>query len=211
MEKVELTKSLRELYTATRKVKEVIAERGVFLCVDGKGDPGGEAFQQAVDPLYAVAYAIRNRLKKTRLDFKISRLECRWMCDPKETPRSEWTWRVMMRIPDAVTQNDLKEARRALLEKRGVKGKAVKRVSWREGRALQIIYVGPYHQVKQAYTKLHAQADVLGYRVKGPGHEIYLNKPRKVAASKLKTIVRLPIAWPRPDYARGPTQQQSER
>ncbi|KPK67152.1 hypothetical protein AMJ71_07725 [candidate division TA06 bacterium SM1_40] len=204
MEKADLTKSLKDLYRAGHEIEEVIAERGVFFCVDGRGDPGGDVFQRAVEQLKQVAYTVRARLKKAgRLQFRISKLECRWMCDPGETPREKWLWRVLVRVPEEVTQNDLREARTILRDKKGLDVSAVKRVSWREGRALQVMHVGPYGQVSKVYADLRAEAETLGYRVKGPGHEIYINDPRRVEPVKLKTIVRLPIAWPRPDYARG--------
>ncbi len=208
MEKVELTRNLRELYTATGKVKEVIAERGTFLCLDDVGDPGGETCARMVEQLFSVAYAVRRRLKKAgRLDFRVSRLEFRWMCDPKETPRSEWVWRVMVRVPDAVTKADLKAAERTAPDTKGPDIPRVKRVSWREGRALQVLHVGPREQAGPAYAKLRERADALGYRVRGQGHEVYLNTPARVPPDKLKTIVRLPIAWPRPEYTRGASER----
>ena len=79
----------------------------------------------------------------------------------------------------------------------------MERVAWREGRALQVMHVGPYDQVGPTYAMLGEHAAELGYRVKQGGHEIYISDPRRVAADKLKTIVRLPISHPRPSYARG--------
>jgi hypothetical protein len=204
MKKVDLMKDLKELYTASDKIEEVTAERGVFLCVDGQGDPDGDTFKSAVESLRKLTYAVRTQVKKAgKIDFKMSRPECRWMSDPGESSRSEWSWCVMVRVPDEVTQADLKEAREAVHGKEGLDAAAVRRVSWREGRALQVMHVGPYDQVGDVYAKLGAEAERLGYRVRGPGHEIYVNDPSRVEKEKLKTIVRLPIAWPRPDYARG--------
>jgi hypothetical protein len=58
--------------------------------------------------------------------------------------------------------------------------------------------------IDDAYDRLRAEANKLGYRTKDPGHEIYLNNPGRAAPGMLKTIVRLPIAWRRPAYAGGP-------
>ena len=205
MEKIELVKKLKDLYTATNTIKEVVAERAVFLCVDGQGKPGGEAFQQAVGMVYPVVYTAKFTLKHAGvLDFAVSRLECLYdVPDAKNTPMSEWQWRVLIRIPEEVTKTHVAEAKKTVREKKGLDCSAVKRVSWREGRALQVMHTGPYDQVSGAYERLVAEAGELGYRVKGPGHEIYISDPCRVAPEKLKTIVRLPVAHPRPSYARG--------
>ena len=205
MKSIDFRKSLRELYNATSKVKEVIAERGAFLCVEGKGKPGGGAYVNAIGVLFAAAYTIKFTLKKVGvLDFKVPPPECVWLIDdPKKTPMSEWQWQLMIRIPDEVTSAHLKDARKALKERKGLDASIVRRRSWRPGRALQVMHVGPYDKVEEAYAKLQARADELGIKPKRGCHEVYLSDPRRVAPEKLKTIVRMPIALPRPPYARG--------
>lgn len=203
METVDFAKELKDLYTATGKIKEVTAERGVFLAVDGRGEPGGEAFRQAIEQLYSVVYTLKFSLKKAGImDFKISKLECLWTIgDPKLTPPSQWEWRSMIRIPSQVTKAQCKATIGILKDKKGLDASAVQRISWREGRALQMMHVGPYDKVEDTYRKLGGHAVNLGYKIKGSGHEIYINDPGRVAPEKLKTIARLPIAHPRPDYA----------
>jgi len=204
MKKVDIVKGLKNQYPAGQKIKEVVAERGLFLCIDGTGEPDGNNFKKAVEQLYTVARKIKSQLKKSgRLDFKLSKLEFRRMSGPREKPKSERTWRLMVRIPDEITKVDLKEARKLLQEKKALDISAVKRVSWREGRALQVMHTGPYEKGEDTYNRLRARADELGYRIKGPGHEIYIGNPKKMVPGKLKRIMFLPIAWPRPDYARG--------
>jgi hypothetical protein len=211
MEKVDLLSKLRNLYTASRHVQEVTADRGTFLCLDGKGQPSGDAFQEALDLLWTVTYLTKANLRKAgRLDFKVPKAECRWLVrDPHKTLSSEWHWQLMLRVPDELSNADLKEARKTLLERNGRDASAVRRLSWREGRALQLMHVGSHDVIDEAYAKLRAKADQLGYRIKGPGHEIYINDPWRAAPNTLKTIVRLPIAWPRPAYAGGPSYQAS--
>ena len=106
-----------------------------------------------------------------------------------------------MRVPDEVTQADLKEARKWLLNRKGIKASMVKRVCWREGRSLQVMHTGPHREKKETYKKLREKAEELGYRVRGPAHEIHISNPQKTAPGKSKKIIRLPIAWPRPQYA----------
>jgi len=205
MKTIDLKKNLKDLYTATSKVKEVVAERGTFLCIEGEGEPGGEAYVTAIGALFSVAYTIKFTLKKAGvLDFKVPPPECLWLVeDPKSTPMSEWQWRLMIRVPDEVTAAHLKEVRKALKEKKGLDASGVRRRSWRPGRALQVMHVGPYDKLEESYAKLVAHADEIGAKPKGGCHEVYLSDPRRTAPERLKTIVRMPIALPRPPCARG--------
>jgi hypothetical protein len=202
MEKVELVKRFRELYTAGRKVNEVTAEKGVFLCVDGGSEPGGREFEKAIGLLYTAAYTLKSLLKKSgKLNYTVSKLECLWTSDLHNAPMSEWHWRLMIRIPDEVTNDDIKDTRKLVQNIKGLDASGVKRVSWKEGRALQVMHVGPYNEVGKSYGMIQACAGELGYRPKGPGHEIYISSPRHVEPGKRKTIVRMPISRPRPTYA----------
>lgn len=205
MKTIDLAKDFKDLYTATSKVKEVIAERGTFLSVEGTGAPGGEAYIAAIGALFAVAYTTKFTLKKAGvLDFKVPPPECVWRVeDPKGTPRTEWEWRLMIRVPDEVTTAHLKEVRKTLAEKKGLDASNVKRRSWRPGRALQIMHVGPYDKLEEPYAKLSAHADQIGAKPKTGCHEVYLSHPGRTAPDRLRTIVRMPISLPRPPYARG--------
>ena len=209
MIRVELKDDFKELHTADSQVKEVVVERRVFLCVDGQGSTCGDGFRHAVEQLYTVVHGMRSLLKKAgRLDFETSRLEFRWMSDPQECPESECAWRLMLRIPDEVSQAEFTELRKVLVREKNLDVSLVKRVCWREGRALQLTCVGSHGAAEAIHATLRARADELGYRVKGPWHEIYINNPRRVVPGKLKRVVRLPIAWPRPRYARGSSREQ---
>ena len=191
METIDLAKKFKALYTAKRVPQEVVAEAGTFLAVDDRGPPGSEAFQAAIQCLFSAVYTIKFSGKQEgSLDFKIAKLECLYFSDPG-TPMTDWQWRVLIRVPDEVTAKHLAATRKALKEQKGLDISAVRRIRWKEGRAVQILHVGPYDQVGQAYEQLHAYAKQQGFELSGPAHEIYLNDPRRCAPEKLKTIVRL--------------------
>jgi len=203
MEKVDVTEGVRELYTSCSQTAEVVAERAVFICIDCEGEPTDEAVSQTSQLLYAVVYKIRAQLKAIRqMDFKLAKLEFRWMSDPHSTPVEEWRWRLLLRVPDEVTQAELRSARKVLLAERNLYASGVKRVCWREGRALQVMHTGPRGKTDKTCAMLRERAVELGYRLKGTAHEVYISNPVKTAPERMKTLVRLPIAWPRPDYAR---------
>jgi hypothetical protein len=191
---IDFAKALKDLYTATSKVKEVTAEAGTFFAVEEQGAPGGEAFGHAIQRLFSTAYTVKFALKEQgTVDFKVGKLECLYLSDPAETVMSQWRWRMLLRVADAVTAKDLAQAKKMLREKKGLDAAAVKRIRWKEGRAVQVLHVGPYDQVGQTYRQLQAYAEQHALVPKGPAHEIYLSDPRRVAPEKLKTIVRLPV------------------
>jgi hypothetical protein len=194
MKTSDATRTLKNLYSATRKIKDVVADKATFLAIDGQGAPGGEAFQQAITSLYATAYTVKFALKAQEgPDFKVGKLECLYLSDPCTTSRDQWQWRLLLRVADDVTAKDLTAAKKAIREKKDLDASNVKRITWKEGRALQVLHVGPYDQVGARFDQLQAHAAELGLTVKGSPHEIYISDPRLVTPEKLKTIVRLPV------------------
>jgi hypothetical protein len=196
LDKIDFGKLFKELYTAAPKPKEVTAAKATFLSLEGTGEPGGPAYSVAIQQLYSLAYTMKFMLKHSgKLDFAVSRLECLWLTEQiDQTPMSEWRWRLLIRIPDAVTASDLKRASKEILEKRQIDVTSVKRLAWKEGRCVQMMHIGPYNEVGRSYRQLDEYAREKGLTVSCPGHEIYISDPRRVAPAKLKTIVRLPVS-----------------
>lgn len=62
-----------------------------------------------------------------------------------------------------------------------------------EGRAAQLLHLGPYSAEAPNIERLHAVIAGQGGRLSGKHHEIYLSDPRRVAPDKLKTIIRQPF------------------
>lgn len=195
LEKIDFARTHKDLYSASLKIKEIMANRATFLALTGKGDPGGSDFERAIQQLYSTAYTIKFMLKNSgKLDFAVSRLECLWhMSDAENMPRSEWPWQLLIRIPSAVTAGDVKKAAKEILERKQLDASGVTRLTWKEGRCLQVMHVGPYNEVGRSYQQLDEYAKDKGLTTTCPGHEIYISDPRRVAPQKLKTIIRLPV------------------
>ena len=64
----------------------------------------------------------------------------------------------------------------------------------REGRAAQILHIGPYSAEGPTIERLHRFVEEQGLRLRGRHHEIYMGDPRRAAPEKLKTIIRHPVA-----------------
>lgn len=194
METTDVKKSHKHLYQATQQVKEVTAAHGTFLAVDGMGKPGGEAYQEAINRLFSLAYTAKFALKKAgKLDFKVAPLECLWYDNRATTPVPEWRWRLLIRIPDQVCSEDLEKAKAQVAGKKGLDTSAVQRTKWEEGRTLQVMHIGPYDTVGDTYRVLKQHAEDNGLSIKGMGHEVYISDPRRTAPEKLKTIVRMQV------------------
>ena len=195
METIDFGKTLKDLYTANKKIKEVKVTGGTYLSVTGQGEPGGQAFTQAIGALYGAAYTMKFTLKgEGKLDFKVNKLECLWnVNEPKKTPMSQWRWQLLLRIPDKVTATQLKQAIKSIKEKKGEDISIVERIKFKEGRCMQTLHVGPYDKVEETYTKIFSQLEDEGLKTNVMCHEIYLSDPRRSAPEKLKTIVRVPV------------------
>jgi hypothetical protein len=193
-DKIDFSKSLKDLYSATTQIKEVTAGPGTFLAIEGIGTPGGEAFQKSMEKIFGLVYTAKFSVAKDKgLDFKVSLPECLWFSCP-DTPMEEWRWQLLIRIPERLIESDLETARQAVRKKKYLDTSDVKRLIWQEGRCLQTLHVGPYDQVGKTYEMLSAHARDNSLNHSGPAHEIYLNDPGRTEPEKLKTILRMPVS-----------------
>jgi hypothetical protein len=197
-EKLDLYKENKKEYVATHKPALLEVGPAVYLSISGKGAPGKSAFTDAIGALYGMAFTIKMTRKFAgKRDYAVSKLEAVWPeinCDGGPSDKEQWTWDLMIRTPKFVSQKDLSQAVETL-KKRG-KGDGADRVGLRsldEGLCVQALHVGPYEKESETMAKICAFAEKQGLRAAGPLHEIYLSDPRRVAAAKLKTILRQPV------------------
>ena len=198
--KIDLVKEMKPLYKPSAKAPSIVDVPAMnFLMLDGKGDPNGAGFQEACSVLYGMAYTLKFMLKKAgRTDFKVMPLEGLWWMKGTRnfnaSRRDDWLWRLMIAQPDMVTAGDFKEALAQLREKKDPPGlEKAKLKSFTEGKAVQIMYIGPYSGEGPTIEMLHAFAGENGFKLSGKHHEIYMGDPRRSAPEKLKTIIRQPV------------------
>ena len=101
--------------------------------------------------------------------------------------------RLLIRIPDGITEEHVQESRVLLLEKKDVDASDLKLIRWEEGPAVQILHIGPYDEVARSYQAIAELAQANGLQSGAIGHEVYISDPRRTAPDKLKTIVRMPV------------------
>ncbi len=201
---LDLKRERKDLYqppTGSATVVETPDMR--FLAIDGAGDPNtAPAYAQAVEALYAVAYTIKFLLKNEQgINYTVLPLEGLWWTpDMREFSmehKENWLWTMMIRQPEEVTTTLMERAREQVQRKKPSPALEKLRLeSFHEGRAAQIMHMGPYAAEGPAIAKLHAFIREHGYAFDGSQqkhHEIYLSDPRRTAPEKLKTIVRQPF------------------
>ena len=200
--KVDLRVQHKELYKASALEPQLVTVPKLpFLMIDGQGDPAGPEFQDAVGTLYGTTYALKFSFKNAQpgQDFSVMPLEGLWWCEGIpgfDMDRKDlWRWTLMILQPDFVDKANVKASLAALGEKRGrtpAMGK-LRLASFREGKAVQILHIGPYSAERTTIGRIEEYMGVKGLIAAGKHHEIYMSDPRRTAPEKLKTILRVPV------------------
>jgi hypothetical protein len=201
MSKIDFKKDLKHLYQASAKKFEVVDVPPMnFLMIDGHGDPNtAQEYQDAVEALYAVAYALKFTSKKEKgMDYVVPPLEGLWWVENMEEfstgDKSAWNWTMMIMQPEWVTQDMFEAALEQVEKKKNLPALSRLRLeTHHEGLAVQILHIGPYSAEAPTIARMHTFIDENGYEPAGKHHEIYLSDPRKVAPEKLKTVLRQPV------------------
>jgi hypothetical protein len=205
MEKLDLTKVHKSYYSAKTKPQLLEIEAADYLSICGKGDPSSENFMVGIQALYSVAYAIKFAFKAKGRDFVVPKLEGLWWFDtnlhavssaagtPVEVPRSEWEWRLLLRLPRYVKEEDIQMAKQHVTEKKQLP-RAANIEPWHldEQLVVQMLHVGPFETEPETIRQIVDYMNANGLEKAGEHHEIYLSDFRKTAPEKLKTILREP-------------------
>ena len=195
--KTDLYRRYKSEYVAPKNPALVRVGPARYLSVSGRGDPNGPGFGAAVGALYGMAFTIKMVKKAAHRDYVVAKLEALWWGGRRgklliDSPRDTWRWKILIRVPTYVTAADLARARRELV-RRGKSGGTVRLESLHEGRAVQLLHVGPYDREHESLGRMEEFVRAHRLRLAGRHHEIYLSDPRRVAPAKLRTILRRPV------------------
>jgi len=198
MEKTDLVKQDKEYYSAKKKPEIREFSELNFLTILGKGEPAGIEFTEAIEALYPLAYGIKKNYKNQEMDFAVPKLEGLWWVNSKknalEIPRSEWHWKLLIRMPDFVRAENFEQAKINVIKKKGIeKIKEIQFEKITERKCVQIMHIGPYSSEPETINQLKEFMKKNGLVENGLHHEIYLSDPRKTAPEKMKTILRQPV------------------
>lgn len=204
MVKTDYKKELRQLYSG-KVSKPVVVQvpKMNFIMIDGNGDPNtSQEYIDAIQTLYPVAYTIKFTSKiKYGNDFGVMPLEGLWwtenMADFRTEDKSNWLWTAMIMQPDIITEDIFNQAVAQVREKKDLKSiNKLRFESYDEGRAAQVMYVGPYSDEGPTIQELHKFISDQGGKLTNTNkhhHEIYLGDPRRTDTTRLKTIIRQPF------------------
>jgi len=202
MEKVDYKKTFKHLYHASdKKVSYVDVPEMKYIQIEGKGSPEGSDFHQSIEVLYKMAYTLKFMFKDKSLqpdnyhDYVVPPLEALWCMDGETFDVSkpdEWKWISMILQPDFINESHVKLATELIRKKKEVAGlKKLKLAKRNEGKAVQMMHIGPYNEVGKVYIIMERELKEKDLKASGAAHEIYLSDPRRVANEKLKTIARM--------------------
>ena len=202
MSKIDYKKQLKHLYNPPKKEVIIVdVPRMNFLVIDGKGDPNtSQAFQDAVEALFSISYPLKFMIKKGELgiDYGVMPLEGLWWVDDMSQfsteNKDEWKWTLMIMQPDHVTRELTDEAIAQVKKKKNPVALSKMRFeAYDEGKAAQIMYIGPFSEEGPTIERIHGFIKQSGYELSGKHHEVYLSDPRRTAPDRLKTVIRQPF------------------
>lgn len=210
-------KEYKEFYMPPRKPGIVTIPAMNYVAVRGKGDPNEEdgEYKQAIGMLYGIAFTIKMSYKGPHriegyFSYVVPPLEGLWWQEESDDAgqgkriagmdyahKEKFQWIAMIRLPDFVTKADFDWAIAEATAKKKTDFSKVEFFTYEEGECVQCMHIGSYDTEPETIQRMEAFAAEKGYQIaitkERMHHEIYLGDPRRVAAEKLKTVVRHPI------------------
>ncbi|MCO4293756.1 GyrI-like domain-containing protein [Solitalea sp. MAHUQ-68] len=206
MEKLDLTKFYKTYHKATNKPELVTIEPARYISIEGKGDPSAHEFTNCLQALYSTVYTLKFAFKVKQKDFVVAKLEGLWWFDeakfdvgsmeeaPLKVPRNEWNYRMMIRLPEFVKEEDIQLAKKNVFEKKGISLVSnVEFFQMEEGLSVQMLHLGPFNKEPETLKEMLTFMETKKLGKNGLHHEIYLSDFNKTAPEKLKTILREPV------------------
>jgi hypothetical protein len=212
MQKLDLKKDLKFLYIPSAKKIELVDVPPMnFAMLDGAIEPDqapgtSPLFAENMQALYGVAYTLKFMVKKRKtdpVDYPVMALEGLWWVEDKTfdlRKPGNWKYTVMIMQPKLVTPEMFAEALAQMRKKKGDQPAfaRLRLERYQEGLCVQTMHIGPYAtepatvERMQAFMQENGCRDLVG--LGGKHHEIYLGDPRRADPSKLKTVLRHPVA-----------------
>lgn len=202
-------KEYKDIYQPSKKPSLITMEPINYVAVRGTGNPNveGGAYQHALKLLYGISFTIKMAPKadvtiEGYFPYVVPPLEGFWylpdsdgLFDPAR--KDEFAWISCIRLPEFVTPEVFAWAKEEAARKKKMDFSAAEFLTIDEGLCVQCLYVGPYDDEPATIEELcrFAQSQGLVPDENGPRfhHEIYLSDPRRTAADKLKTVIRIPV------------------
>jgi len=205
---IDYKKEYKDLYLPKAKPVIIDVPEMSFVAVEGKGDPNEEdgEYKKAMGILYSIQFTIKmSKMGNTKLngyfDYVVPPLEGFWWIDGKEwlfqKDKSKYNWISLIRLPEFVNKDIFKWACDEVTKKKDIETKNAKYLKVKEGLCVQCMHIGSYDDepktikmMEEFIVENNLKNDI---NEKRRHHEIYLSDPRKTAASRLRTVIRIPV------------------
>ncbi|OZC83142.1 hypothetical protein CH274_09505 [Rhodococcus sp. 06-418-5] len=203
MTKVDFKKTF-DAYSAQHNIfRTLVVPPLTFLMIDGHGDPNtAPQYTEAIGALYPVAYALKFASKNTLdRDYVVPPLEALWWAENMASfttarNKAEWNWTAMIMVPDWIDRRMFDVAKASAEAKSTSDASSrIRLETLDEGLCVQTLHVGSYDDETPVLDELHHRyIPSSGMTMTGKHHEIYLSDPRRMEPTKLRTILRQPVA-----------------
>ena len=202
--KHEWKKADKALYLPPNQPQTISVPELSFFTIEGHGNPNDDFFTEYVGVLYSLAYAIKMSPKQNLapadyFEYTVYPLEGIWWTDQpidqKPLDKNRLSFKLMIRQPtfaskdfaDEIIDRTKKKKPHDLLDK-------VKFETITEGLCVQMLHLGSYDDEPASFALMEQYAAAQNLRRVSLEHrEIYLSDARKVAADKLKTVLRFQV------------------
>jgi len=178
-----------------------------YFTITGEGNPNSESYAERVAVLYALSYGIKMSPKKGLApknyeEYKVYPLEGVWdVIDPAKAyingaiNKDNLKYKIMIRQPDFVAEEFAQEIIELTKKKKpelSFEGASFEIMT--DGKCVQMLHVGSYDAEPASFALMEQFAEEQGLQRESKVHkEIYLSDPRRVAAEKLKTVLRFKV------------------
>jgi len=205
---IDYKKEYKDLYLPKTKSMIIDVPEMYYVAVEGKGDPNDENgdYKKAMGILYGIQFIIKmSKMGNNKLDgyfnYVVPPLEGFWWTDNNEylfqKDKSKFNWVSAIRLPEFVNKDIFKWACNEVTKKKNIETKNAKYLKIKEGLCVQCMHIGSYDDEPKTIKLIddfikenNLKNDI---NEKRRHHEIYLSDPRKTDASKLKTVIRIPV------------------
>ena len=201
-------KEYKDLYLPKNQPVIIEVPEMIFVAIQGRGnpnEPNGE-YQKAVEMLYGIQYTIKmskkgNNIPDGYFDYIVPPLERFWWFpgNEKSPPKdkSKYNWISVIRLPEYVNKKVFEWACKEVEAKKKLNTEKVQFMKIKEGLCVQCMHIGPFDDEPETIKlmdKFILESNLLNdINSERRHHEIYLSDPRKIEASKMKTVLRIPV------------------
>lgn len=205
MQVIDLQSRHHAYYHASSTPELVQVEGGRFVSILGEGSPGTDTFYRKKRALRRLVQELAEGAARQGHTFLSPPLEISYW-HPRAPapvtigeiytayPLEDLEYRMMMRLPESVTQRDMERAEQNLSGDRQSISYHAELFEMKGGSVVQTLHIGPFANELQTLRQMQEFADSLHVRKSGPHHEIHLTDWEKGQnQDHLKTILRDPV------------------